>query len=90
MENNNVNQQINDAITQTNVKVIGEAPAFAMGTIYQSMVHSTAVLYQSAVNVQNQQNILWQAAATQGVMQIYSLDTGTDGVAVAHILKSDV
>ncbi|KAA0127851.1 hypothetical protein FY557_11875 [Chryseobacterium sp. SN22] len=56
------------------------APAFAMGTISQLMVHSTAVLYQSAVNAQNQQNILGQAAATQGIMQIYSSDTGTDGV----------
>ena len=34
-----VNAQITDAVTQTNVKVIGDAPAMAMGTIYQSLAH---------------------------------------------------
>ncbi|MBB3848935.1 hypothetical protein FHT14_002390 [Xanthomonas arboricola] len=50
-----VNNQINDAVTQSNVKVIGEAPAMAMGTIYQSMAHSTGILFQNAVSVQQQQ-----------------------------------
>jgi len=90
MENNSVNQQITDAVAQANAKVTGEAPAFAMGNIYQSMAHSTAVLYQNAVNAQNQQNILGQAATTQGIMQIYSLDTAAGGVAVVHILKEDI
>ncbi|BAE68419.1 conserved hypothetical protein [Xanthomonas oryzae pv. oryzae MAFF 311018] len=30
-----VNPQITDAVTQTNVKVIGKAPAVAMGSIYR-------------------------------------------------------
>ncbi|HHN3531815.1 TPA: RebB family R body protein, partial [Pseudomonas aeruginosa] len=29
-----VNDQITDAVTQSNVKVVGEAPAMALGTIY--------------------------------------------------------
>ena len=90
MENNNVNQQIMDAITQTNVKVVADAPAMALGSIYQTAAHSTALMFQNAVNAQNQQNILSQAATTQGITLIYSIDTAADGVAVAHILKSDV
>ena len=70
-----VNDQITDAITQSNIKVIGEAPAFAMGSIYQSMAHSTGILFQNAVSAQQQQNVLAQAAANQGVMQIYSMNT---------------
>ena len=70
-----VNDQITDALTQSNVKVIGEAPAFAMGTIYQSIAHSTRILFENAVAAQQRQNILQQAAANQGVMQIYSLYT---------------
>ncbi|MBI6636155.1 RebB family R body protein, partial [Pseudomonas paralactis] len=31
-----VNEQITDAVTQTNVKVVAESPAMAMSTIYQS------------------------------------------------------
>ncbi|MEJ8474769.1 RebB family R body protein [Roseibium algae] len=70
-----VNPMVTDAVTQSNVKVVGEAPAMALGTLYQSMAHSTGVLFENAVSAQQQQNILAQAAVNQGVMQIYSLDT---------------
>ena len=80
-----VNPQITDAVTQSNVKVVAEAPAMAMGTLYQSMAHSTGIMYENAVNNQNQQNILAQAATTQGVMQIYSVDTIADATAVAKM-----
>ncbi|MCF2220054.1 MULTISPECIES: RebB family R body protein [Chryseobacterium] len=83
-----VNQQITDAVTQTNVKVLGEAPAMAMGNLYQSMAHSTGILFQNAVSAQNQQNVLAQAATTQGVMQIYSIDTAADGIGTSKILNS--
>lgn len=82
-----VNDQITDAVTQTNVKVLGEAPAIAMGNLYQSMAHSTGILFQNAVSAQNQQNILAQAAATQGVMQIYSIDTVADAISITKILN---
>ena len=29
-----VNPQITDAVTQSNVKVVGEAPAMALGNVY--------------------------------------------------------
>ncbi|GAA4794562.1 hypothetical protein GCM10023307_20240 [Lysobacter hankyongensis] len=70
-----VNDQITDSITQSNIKVVGESPAFAMSSIYQSLAHSTGILFENAVAAQQQQNTLAQAAANQGVMQIYSLDT---------------
>lgn len=70
-----VNEQVTDAVTQSNVKVLGEAPAFTMGSIYQSMAHSTGILFENAIAAQQQQDTLAQAAANQGVMQIYSLDT---------------
>ncbi|WP_255252143.1 RebB family R body protein, partial [Pseudomonas aeruginosa] len=70
-----VNDQITDAVTQSNVKVVGEAPAMALGTIYQTMAHSTGILFENAVSAQQQQNALALAASNMGVMQIYSLDT---------------
>ncbi|SEM69912.1 Killing trait domain-containing protein [Chryseobacterium taichungense] len=84
-----VNEQITDSVTQTNVKVVGESPAMAMGNIYQTAAHSTGLLFQKAVNAQNQQNILAQAAANQGVMQIYSLDTVSDAIAASKILNGN-
>ncbi|WP_049105093.1 RebB family R body protein, partial [Burkholderia cenocepacia] len=35
-----VNAAITDAVTQTNVKVVGEAPAMATGSLYQAQSHS--------------------------------------------------
>ena len=67
--------QITDAVTQANVKVIGEAPAIAMGSIYQSLAHSIGILFENAVTTQQQQNILMQSAVTQGVILMYELDT---------------
>jgi Killing trait len=83
-----VSEQVTDAVTQSNVKVIGEAPAMAMATVFQTMSHSTGLMFENSVNVQNQQNILGQTATTMGVMQIYSLDTISDAVAIARILKA--
>jgi hypothetical protein len=70
-----VNAQITDAVTQSNVKVIAEAPAMALGNLYQTMAHSTGILFENAVSAQQQQNTLSQAGANMGVMQIYALDT---------------
>ncbi|PTT77496.1 RebB family R body protein [Chryseobacterium sp. HMWF035] len=85
-----VNDQITDAVTQANIKVLGEAPAMAMGNLYQAMAHSTGILFQNAVSAQNQQNILAQAATKQGVMQIYSIDTVADAISITKILNGGV
>lgn len=82
-----VNSQITDAVTQSNVKVVGEAPAMALGNVYQTAAHSTGIMFENAVNTQNQQNILGQAATTQGVMQIYSMDTVADAISIAKMLN---
>lgn len=85
-----VNGQITDAVTQSNVKVLGDAPAMAMGAIYQSLGHSTGILYENAVSAQQQLGIASQAATNQGVIQIYSMDTMAGAVATGKIASSDV
>ncbi|CAD0220212.1 MULTISPECIES: RebB family R body protein [Chryseobacterium] len=82
-----VNEQITDAVTQSNVKVVAESPAMALSNVYQSAAHSTGIMFENAVNAQNQQNILGQAATTQGILQIYSLDTVADAVSIAKVLN---
>lgn len=84
----NVSQQITDAVTQSNVKVIGESPAMALSNVYQTAAHSTGLMFENAVNSQNQQNILAQTATTMGTMQIYSMDTIADAIAIAKMLKA--
>ena len=85
-----VNGQITDAVTQSNVKVLGDAPAMAMGAIYQSLAHSTGILYENAVSSQQQLAIAAQAATNQGVIQIYSVDTMAGAVAASKLAESDV
>lgn len=85
-----VNDQITDSITQSNVKVVAESPAFAMSSIYQTLAHSTGILFENAVAAQQQQNVLAQAAANQGVMQIYSLDTTAAAGATDKVAQTGV
>jgi Killing trait len=85
-----VNDQITDAVTQSNVKVLGEAPAMAIGSLYQTMAHSTGILFENAVSAQQQQNTLTQAAANMGVMQIYSVDTMADAAGTEKVSQAGV
>ena len=85
-----VNGMITDAVTQANVKVLGDAPAMAMGAIFQSLAHSTGILYENATSSQQQLAIAGQAATNQGVIQIYSVDTMAGAVAAAKVGQSDV
>ncbi|MBO9556992.1 MAG: RebB family R body protein [Caulobacter sp.] len=85
-----VNPQITDAVTQSNVQVIGDAPAMAMSSIYQSLAHSMGILFENAVSAQQQLAIAAQAATNQGVIQIYSLDTAVAAAASAKVAQSDV
>ncbi len=84
-----VNGQITDAVTQSNVKVLGDAPSMAMGAIFQSLAHSTGILYENAVGSQQQLGIAAQAATNQGVIQIYSVDTMAGAAATSKIAQSD-
>jgi len=47
-----VNPQITDAITQTNVKVVGESPAQSLGLAYQALSHSTGLAMENAMQTQ--------------------------------------
>ncbi|HEX8989200.1 MAG TPA: RebB family R body protein [Rhodocyclaceae bacterium] len=85
-----VNGQITDAVTQANVKILGDAPAYAMGAIFQSLAHSTGILYENATSAQQQLAISAQAATNQGVIQLYSVDTMAGAVSTSKVGQSDV
>lgn len=84
-----VNPQITDAVTQSNVKVIAEAPAMALGTLYQTMAHSLGILMHNAVTAQQNMNTIAEATTTQGVALIYSVDTAAAGAATNKILDEN-
>lgn len=84
-----VEPQIIDAVTATNVKVVAEAPAMAMGTLYQSLAHSTGILFENAVSGAKYADMIGLAATNQGIMQIYSMDTIADAIAIAQVIKAN-
>ena len=62
-----VNGQITDAVTQANVKVLGDAPAQAMGALYQTMANAASLLIANAVAHQQNANTVSTAVTTKCV-----------------------
>jgi hypothetical protein len=85
-----VNGQITDAVTQSDVKVVGDAPELSLGHLYQTMAHSTGLAFQNAVTAQQQLNMAAQEATVQGVSLLYTLDTAADAVATSKVGMSDL
>ncbi|MGF7178414.1 RebB family R body protein [Azospirillum doebereinerae] len=72
-----VNSQITDAVTQTNVKVIGEAPAMALGEAFAKQITAMQGGAQNTANAQ--QSSLHPAIATGA---LYHLDAVSGEVKV--------
>ena len=83
-----VNSQITDSVTQANVKVLGDAPAVAMGNLFQATSQALSNAAHNATSAQQQTNVTAQAATTMGVATLYSLDTASTGKATQSILQS--
>jgi hypothetical protein len=83
-----VNNQITDSVTQSNVKVLGDAPAMAMGSLFQSTNQSLGNAAHNTTTSQQQTNVTAQASTTMGVAMLYSLDTASAGMATKKVLAS--
>jgi hypothetical protein len=81
-----VNDQVVDSVTIANTKVLGDAPAIAMGNFYQATAQALSNAAHNATNAQQQSYVTSQAATTAGVSTLYSLDTATTGKATRTIL----
>ena len=68
-----VNAQIIDSVSSTNTAVLGEAPAVAMGSLYQTIGNSVAMAAANAVYAQQQANAAHLAATTLGITKLYEM-----------------
>lgn len=82
-----VNDQITDSVSQLNTKVLGDAPAIAMGNLFIATSQALANAAHNATSSQQQSNVTAQAAVTQGVSTLYSMDTASGGKATAKIYQ---
>lgn len=76
---------ITDSITQVNTKVLGDAPAQAMGTLYQTSGATSGIALQNAVHAQNNQYALNNAATTEAVNLLYTSPTAASAQAATKI-----
>ena len=78
-----VNSQITDSVTQANVKVLGDAPAMAMGNLYQATSQALGNAAHNATNAQQQTAVLAQAVTTACVQSLL----GSSSVPTADTAK---
>ncbi len=65
-----VNSQITDAVTQNNLKVVGESPAQALGMAYQALAHSTGLAMENAMQSQGGMQQITNTATSACVTMI--------------------
>lgn len=82
-----VNDQITDSITQANTKVLGDAPAMALGNLYQATAQALANAAHNATNAQQQNAIMAQTTTTMAVVSMYSIDEASTAVATNQVLN---
>ncbi len=78
-DNTSVNSQITDAVTQTNVKVVAEAPAQSMAMVYQTMAHSISLAMENAMQAQGGLQQIGNAVTSSGVRMIFDAANATSG-----------
>ncbi len=65
-----VNSQITDSVTQSNVKVLADAPAVSMGQLYQSIAHSLGLAAENAVANQQSMNNISNASVAASLQSL--------------------
>ena len=64
------NAQITDAVTQTNVKVLAEAPAQSMAMVYQTSAHSISLAMENAQQAQGGLQQIGNAVTSSSITMI--------------------
>jgi hypothetical protein len=82
-----VNSQITDSVTQVNTKVLGDAPAIAMGNLFMATSQALSNAAHNATQAQQQSYVTTQAATTAGVSTLLTLDTAATGEAANRIFR---
>jgi len=84
------NPQITDAVAPINMTVLGDAPAMAMGNLYQAKAQVLSNAAHDATTAQQLAFAAAQAAASTEVATLYSMDAVSTGIATAKIIDADL
>jgi hypothetical protein len=80
-----VNSQVTDSVTQANTQVVATSPAMAMGNLMMATSQALSMTAHNATTLQQNASQTAQAATTQGVSTLYSIDTASTGTATKKI-----
>ena len=69
-----VNSQVTDAVAQTSMQVLGEAPAEAMAMLYQQMAHTIGLALQNTVAQQQHSYTIHNAITLAASRQLLTTD----------------
>ncbi|CAB3771842.1 RebB like protein [Burkholderia sp. MSh2] len=69
-----VNEQVTDAVTQTNVSVVAGSPAQALGTLYQMFSQAVGISAQNMTQQQAALNQISNAVVSKAVAMILSVE----------------
>ena len=83
-----VSEQITDAVTQANVKVVAESPAMAMGNLFVATGQALGNAAHWGNTGQQNATMISQAATTMGVTSLYSIDTATTTDSVVQLIQA--
>ena len=74
-----VNSQITDAVTQTNVKVLGEAPAEALAIATQALAHAVSLAMENSSQTQGGMQQINNTATSALIAQITQIKPAPPG-----------
>jgi len=83
----NVNAAITDSVTQVNTKVLGDAPASAMGNLMMATSQALSLAAQNATTAQQQATVMWQAATVQGINALMNTGSAVTGAVANDIIR---
>ncbi|MEM9455036.1 MAG: RebB family R body protein [Myxococcota bacterium] len=80
-----VNRGITDSVTQVNTMVLGDAPAQAMATLFQTSAASAGIAMQNAVHAQNNQHAINVAATAEAISMLLNNSTAASAAAATKL-----
>jgi hypothetical protein len=81
-----VNSQITDAVTQANVKVLGDAPPMALSQLYQVIGGAIDMCLDIGLTRQQIADTMMQAAADEGISLLYKGEIPEKGLTDQQVI----
>lgn len=80
-----VDPKVTDSISTVNTMVLGDAPAQAMATLYQTSAAAAGMAMQNAVHAQNSQNALNVATTAEAIQLLLTSSTAASAAAASKL-----